>query len=210
MHGEGEGQGSAQGQQQRGGAAQPGAADRAHRERADGQAAHPDHGVAARHRAADPRRERRGRERRRCQGRRRPRGRHCPPRRRGEEMGRGARAAHGRMRRRAGRDGPYRHDRGEARRRRDARRRRRQGPRREMPVPGVIPAHAGSTAWECGETTPRRDHPRACGEHSSATRARPPRTGSSPRMRGALDGWISYEDVDGIIPAHAGSTYRRS
>ena len=32
---------------------------------------------------------------------------------------------------------------------------------------GIIPAHAGNTAWRCRSSTAARDHPRACGEHAS-------------------------------------------
>ena len=34
------------------------------------------------------------------------------------------------------------------------------------PRPGIIPAHAGNTAYGSGRPVNRRDHPRACGEHS--------------------------------------------
>ena len=49
---------------------------------------------------------------------------------------------------------------------------------------GIIPAHAGNTRCETRCTAPRRDHPRACGEHLSGDAAAFDRQGSSPRMRG--------------------------
>ena len=50
---------------------------------------------------------------------------------------------------------------------------------------GIIPAHAGSTAFRGGNTHANRDHPRACGEHKKAIAALNSAQGSSPRMRGA-------------------------
>ena len=52
------------------------------------------------------------------------------------------------------------------------------------------------------------DHPRVCGEHWPSTTSLLPSAGSSPRMRGTLDGYDGYLDLDGIIPAYAGNTMR--
>ena len=71
---------------------------------------------------------------------------------------------------------------------------------------GIIPAYAGSTdasidLWNC-----RGDHPRVCGEHPTLRAPTTPRTGSSPRMRGALELVFAGAVSAGIIPAYAGST----
>ena len=71
----------------------------------------------------------------------------------------------------------------------------------------IIPAHAGQTAYRSQGPSRRSDHPRACGANRVRWRARGPRAGSSPRMRGKL-----IRDLDGdhrvrIIPAHAGQTH---
>ena len=73
---------------------------------------------------------------------------------------------------------------------------------------GIIPADAGSTKSTSQATGARRDHPRGCGEHSGRRRERVTGTGSSPRMRGALEVSIIPGDVSRIIPADAGSTAR--
>ena len=51
---------------------------------------------------------------------------------------------------------------------------------------GIIPAHAGNTAVVVNAGELRRDHPRACGEHSATAVPTNRRRGSSPRMRGTL------------------------
>ena len=73
---------------------------------------------------------------------------------------------------------------------------------------GIIPADAGSTAAHLGGFFMPKDHPRGCGEHSGRRRERVTGTGSSPRMRGALEVSIIPGDVSRIIPADAGSTAR--
>ena len=55
---------------------------------------------------------------------------------------------------------------------------------------GIIPAHAGNTRLSSGRARPRKDHPRACGEHFL--------TGLHVAVR------------FGIIPAHAGNTAESS
>ena len=71
---------------------------------------------------------------------------------------------------------------------------------------GIIPAYAGSTKRRHGAQRQRQDHPRVCGEHSSSSGRFGIQTGSSPRMRGAQVRGGRYRRVQGIIPAHAGST----
>ena len=51
---------------------------------------------------------------------------------------------------------------------------------------GIIPACAGSRRCVQAITSEWRDHPRACGEQSSALAPDSAWTGSSPRMRGAV------------------------
>ena len=76
--------------------------------------------------------------------------------------------------------------------------------------PGIIPAHAGNTLPTCRLLPIIRDHPRACGEHSSSVGADAPSPGSSPRMRGTPFGCLWKFSHPGIIPAHAGNTSRRT
>ena len=73
---------------------------------------------------------------------------------------------------------------------------------------GLIPAHAGST--HARETlSPRtRAHPRSRGEHRTTGTNSSARMGSSPLTRGARQSSLSPLLHVGLIPAHAGSTYR--
>ena len=74
---------------------------------------------------------------------------------------------------------------------------------------GIIPAHAGLTARKSRRFTIRRDHPRACGAHLNTPAFAWLFQGSSPRMRGSHRGKDKSLVRAGIIPAHAGLTYRR-
>ena len=78
-----------------------------------------------------------------------------------------------------------------------------------MLAPGIIPAHAGNTNTETVREDARRDHPRACGEHSVCVVVTSGDTGSSPRMRGTLGPVKADANSLGIIPAHAGNTLWR-
>ena len=71
---------------------------------------------------------------------------------------------------------------------------------------GIIPAHAGLTAWPCRDDCSIRDHPRACGAHTNALQKKLSMPGSSPRMRGSLSHTWHRNTGAGIIPAHAGLT----
>ena len=71
---------------------------------------------------------------------------------------------------------------------------------------GIIPAHAGLTQGRCIPVPFRRDHPRACGAHRSASSRTAATAGSSPRMRGSLQLMVVAAVSLGIIPAHAGLT----
>ena len=59
----------------------------------------------------------------------------------------------------------------------------------EVDQTGIIPAHAGNTQCIRLPRMERRDHPRACGEHSSGIGMMRYGTGSSPRMRGTRRSW---------------------
>ena len=70
----------------------------------------------------------------------------------------------------------------------------------------IIPAHAGNSRWSRPQRSRRSDHPRACGELGSFSRAAQTSRGSSPRMRGTpRRREIDYSDRR-IIPAHAGNS----
>ena len=71
---------------------------------------------------------------------------------------------------------------------------------------GIIPAHAGNTCADFCCADAHRDHPRACGEHTTALNVRVILQGSSPRMRGTRRTGASPKQHGGIIPAHAGNT----
>ena len=71
---------------------------------------------------------------------------------------------------------------------------------------GIIPADAGSTSCGHRSDSPRKDHPRRCGEHASSPVHVPTESGSSPQMRGAHWHENPAELPGRIIPADAGST----
>ena len=74
---------------------------------------------------------------------------------------------------------------------------------------GIIPAYAGSTGW-AGTATPwESDHPRIRGEHRARRHEGASLLGSSPHTRGALEVGLVESRLRGIIPAYAGSTFRR-
>ena len=56
-----------------------------------------------------------------------------------------------------------------------------------LSVTGIIPADAGSTPCWAARSRPCTDHPRGCGEHRKYPELTALVSGSSPRMRGALD-----------------------
>ena len=74
---------------------------------------------------------------------------------------------------------------------------------------GIIPACAGSTCGLPGCRASRRDHPRMRGEHAAGAWWEPQTKGSSQHARGALEAYGLVALAGGIIPACAGSTYRR-
>ncbi len=74
----------------------------------------------------------------------------------------------------------------------------------------IIPAHAGSTTPTTFPTATTPDHPRSRGEHVSGDGFGFQSEGSSPLTRGALSFVKHVDGIFGIIPAHAGSTTRRT
>ena len=73
---------------------------------------------------------------------------------------------------------------------------------------GIIPALAGNTDEPHQAHGWTRDHPRACGEHSTVCAPYPMEGGSSPRLRGTLNDLCGRVADAGIIPALAGNTVR--
>ena len=71
---------------------------------------------------------------------------------------------------------------------------------------GIIPARAGSSLWRLEQSQWTWDHPRACGEQAFALRTVWKKSGSSPRVRGAVVGNYMSTIFQGIIPARAGSS----
>ena len=74
----------------------------------------------------------------------------------------------------------------------------------------IIPADAGSTHCEGRGNDSHEDHPRGCGEHKVRASRSVMGAGSSPRMRGAHPRAGRLPGRQGIIPADAGSTIRRT
>ena len=72
----------------------------------------------------------------------------------------------------------------------------------------IIPAHAGQTLAALGLRSMPSDHPRACGANAGSNCAATNSNGSSPRMRGKLDGRGDFGCARRIIPAHAGQTHQ--
>ena len=71
---------------------------------------------------------------------------------------------------------------------------------------GIIPACAGSTAFQANDKVVFRDHPRMCGEHAALNVEALAAAGSSPHVRGAPWLGTSVSRSWRIIPACAGST----
>ena len=71
---------------------------------------------------------------------------------------------------------------------------------------GIIPAYAGNTYRSAGSLPWPWDHPRVCGEHTSAPTMAKCAEGSSPRMRGTPRRNGEMRHAGGIIPAYAGNT----
>ena len=74
----------------------------------------------------------------------------------------------------------------------------------------LTPAHAGKTARGRGRRRTQRAHPRTCGENMAMPRNVRSRTGSSPLTRGKHRDLRRIEREAGLIPTHAGKTFRRA
>ena len=76
----------------------------------------------------------------------------------------------------------------------------------KTPDDGITPACAGKSNYTTRELLTTQDHPRVCGEKSSAVVSPCPAVGSPPRVRGkgGFNG-SQFEDV-GITPACAGKS----
>ena len=74
-------------------------------------------------------------------------------------------------------------------------------------VGGIIPAHAGLTAYSISFAHCARDHSRVCGAHSGSGLYLTHFGGSSPRMRGSPEHGRLQSGHAGIIPAYAGLTH---
>ena len=75
--------------------------------------------------------------------------------------------------------------------------------------PGLIPAHAGKTIGGSLSSLPMTAHPRSRGENGCSRPAPRSWKGSSPLTRGKRRWAGGVPSVCGLIPAHAGKTYRR-
>ena len=73
----------------------------------------------------------------------------------------------------------------------------------------ITPAHAGKTIKDVAGSDIVVDHPRACGENSSAQAFTSAARGSPPRMRGKPSEYLVKQVQERITPAHAGKTERR-
>ena len=74
--------------------------------------------------------------------------------------------------------------------------------------PGLIPAHAGKTTASFSDCSPTRAHPRSRGENSCTVHRPIFAAGSSPLTRGKHAHALERELSRGLIPAHAGKTFR--
>ena len=75
---------------------------------------------------------------------------------------------------------------------------------------GIIPAHAGKTPRHPRTSFSLTAHPRSRGENSPRARACAHGAGSSPLTRGKPSCRVRDRRRGGLIPAHAGKTFRRA
>ena len=71
---------------------------------------------------------------------------------------------------------------------------------------GLIPAHAGKTSRNPFVQAARRAHPRSRGENLVVSLEECVPVGSSPLTRGKRQQDVAVQDLEGLIPAHAGKT----
>ena len=85
-----------------------------------------------------------------------------------------------------------------------------RGPRpvyvRNLVDDGITPAHAGTTHRKRAYCKRRKDHPRSRGDHTARVRTLRHSPGSPPLTRGPLPFDPSLAHLQGITPAHAGTT----
>ena len=74
---------------------------------------------------------------------------------------------------------------------------------------GLIPAHAGKTIAGRGRSCRPQAHPRSRGENTNPWTGEQARAGSSPLTRGKRRLRRGRAQRHGLIPAHAGKTFRR-
>ena len=79
----------------------------------------------------------------------------------------------------------------------------------ELRETGITPACAGRSARACATSQCPRDHPRVCGEKSTATSIQSSSCGSPPRVRGEADQGHQSPHRGRITPACAGRRYIR-
>ena len=70
---------------------------------------------------------------------------------------------------------------------------------------GIIPTRVGSIRSAATRCSARRDHPHACGEHTSEERQEVAARGSSPRVWGACPSSVYCAQGHRIIPTRVGS-----
>ena len=70
----------------------------------------------------------------------------------------------------------------------------------------ITPAYAGSSSSSLPGNGSATDHPRVCGEQSTATISSSYTKGSPPRMRGAVTEILGKKTDTRITPAYAGSS----
>ena len=75
---------------------------------------------------------------------------------------------------------------------------------------GLIPAHAGKTKPTCAPSSSTKAHPRSRGENSRQRGSARATQGSSPLTRGKHAPVWSAHAGHGLIPAHAGKTFKSS
>ena len=71
---------------------------------------------------------------------------------------------------------------------------------------GITPAYAGKSVENVENQHNTKDHPRVCGEKTSAMSSAVSSPGSPPRMRGKGTLTNTLNTVSGITPAYAGKS----
>ena len=74
----------------------------------------------------------------------------------------------------------------------------------------ITPAYAGKTLSPPHGGGLHPDHPRVCGENLGQNPIKVRHLGSPPRMRGKLRGHLASVKQNGITPAYAGKTIKKT